>query len=74
MDNLSYDVTTTKGIRYRFKSTTEGLHMFIVNPKSVKYVFREKVVDNLTDNGDNMCYIGNSNLIGVINKESLIRK
>ena len=34
MDNLSYDMTTTKGIKCRFKSTAEGLHVFTANSKS----------------------------------------
>ena len=78
---------TTEGIKYRFKSTTEELHVFTIHPKLEKCVFEKKVVDNLTDSGDDMYYVGyrdntnlagvqeqkDLNLIGVFNEELLIK-
>ena len=39
IDNLSYDVTTTEGIKYRFKPTAKGLYVFKVNSKSARCAF-----------------------------------
>ena len=65
MEYLSYNVTTTEGIKCRFKPTAESLHMFMVEPKSLRYIFGRKVVDNLTDRGDDMCHVGYKNDVTV---------
>ena len=86
VEDLSYDVTTTKGIKYRFKPTAKDLYVFMVEPKSSRYVFDRKVVDNLTDGGDDMYHISynddvtitgvqnqvETNFTGVTNEQSQI--
>jgi len=58
--DLSYNVVTSEGVKYQFRPTPEGLHVFDIDPDNSNQVFGRKLVDNLTDKGNNMCHVGYS--------------
>ena len=62
-EDLSYDIMTSEGLRCKFKPTTNGLHIYEVSPDDVPNVFGTRIIDNLTDGGDDICHVdyGNSN-------------
>ena len=58
IDDLSYKVTTEEGIKCKFCPMPKGLYVYNVLPRNTSQAFGKKIVDNLTDMGKDMCYIG----------------
>ena len=56
--DLSYNVTTSEGIKCRFHPTAEGLHVHEVDEHDASNAFGRRVIDNLTNRGRDMCHVG----------------
>ena len=48
VEDLSYNMTTSEGFKYKFSSNLQGLHMYKVNMKQEKNLFGTNATNNVT--------------------------